>query len=205
MDRVRRTVGLAFGAVAALLVAAASASTAPPLPFDVLIRESAVAALGTPVRQVAVWEDDRIFTYSDVHIDTRVAGSAGSADDVWVRTMGGEIGRVGQATEGEAVLTIGQSSLLFLRPATTISRHDGKQGVMPAPNTYVVVGRAQGQFPVGPDNAGAMRLLQNRAIGALLRPAGSPITPLASEVLVGKSLSDAAPLVQGAWSHSHAP
>jgi hypothetical protein len=126
--------------VAALLVADARASVSIAVTWDGLLRESTAAALVTALDGRAVWEGDRIYTYTHVRVDRGVAGELATGDEAWVRTMGGVVGRVGQVVDGEPVLTRGQTSLLFLHP-------------IPArpPGAFDVTARGQGQFPLVAD------------------------------------------------------
>src|SRR5580698_3412426 len=85
----------------------ATASVSIAIPLDALVQRSSDVAFVTPITQTAVWEAGRLVTYTDLHVDTSVAG-AGLADEVWVRTLGGAVGRIGQSVAGEAVFTVGR-------------------------------------------------------------------------------------------------
>jgi hypothetical protein len=178
----------------------AYASVSIAIPFDDLVRESVAAVLVTPESASVVWEEGRIITYTKSHIDTVVAGSVAGATEIWVRTRGGDIGQVGQAAEGEAVLTTGRPTLLFVRAPNA---H--------AATPYVVTARAQGQFPVATDADGALRVYASDAVGLLMPKAATagraPLAPhpLASEVLHGHTLPDAKAAIARAWGPQHAP
>jgi hypothetical protein len=183
----------------------ASASTSVAIPFDALVSQSSAAVFVTPVTQTSVWEAGRIFTYTDVHVDTRVAG-ARLADDVWVRTMGGEVGHIGQEVEGEAVLTIGRPTLLFLRPAVTLPVEGaGSSPMGNAPGALAVTARAQGQFPMVLDAQKELRVRRSSAVGATLSPKGSIPSVLASDTLHGLKVSEATGAIARAWSRLHGP
>lgn len=199
--RLRKTLLVTY----AVAVSVALATSSPPLarasvsiaiPFDDLVRDSTAAAVVTPESESSVWEDGRIITYTEVHVDALVAGSLGGAAEVWVRTRGGDVGHIGQAVEGEAVLTVGRPTLLFLRPPND-----------EAPTPYVVTARAQGQFPIVLDEHGALRLHASFGTGHLVPKAlaadGAP-HPLASAVLHGQTVSDAEGAVARAWDRLHA-
>jgi hypothetical protein len=132
-------------------------------------------------------------------VDTVVAGSVAGAAKIWVRTRGGDIGHVGQAVEGEAVLTMGRRALLFVRAPN-------RESATP----YVVTARAQGQFPVALDATGAPRVYSSDAVGLLVpkavAPGGATLAPhpLARDLLHGRTVTDAKALITRAWSTHHA-
>ena len=186
-------------AIASLLGArGGSASVSIAVPLDDLVRDSQAAAIVTPVSQTSMWQDGRIFTYTEAHVDTRVAGS-GLDDEVWVRTLGGEVGHVGQQVEGEAVLTVGRPSLLFLRAAHVL---DGTTEPVAEPGAYSVTDRGQGQFPVVLDAAGNLRVRKSASAGALMAPR-APSGRMAADVLHGLEVSAATSAVGQAWKRVH--
>ena len=97
--------------------------------------------------------------------------------------------------EGEAVLTRGQPSLLFVhsipgRPA----------------GTFAVTARAQGQFPLVADDKTPPRLVRSNSAGALVPPhVLGPVAsgPLAADVVHGRAVEDVARDVATAWSRTH--
>jgi len=187
-----------IGAIA-LFALRADASVSFTVVLDALTHDSVAACLETPVETKSVWEDGRIVTYTRVHVDRVIAGSV--ASEIWVRTLGGEVGDIGQQVEGEAVLRAGQQSLLFL------TQWEG---------SWVVTARGQGQFPIVRDVAGALRLHKNAHAGALLPPQPAAVARVraatsvvnaaspAADVLDGKSIDDAATEIGGAWRRTHA-
>jgi hypothetical protein len=180
---------------AALFVADARASVSIAVTWDGLLRESTAAALVTPLDARAVWEGDRIYTYTRVHVDRGVAGELATGDEAWVRTMGGVVGKIGQIVDGEPVLTRGQSSLLFLHPIPA----------RPA-GAFAVTARGQGQFPLVSDAKTPPHLVRGTSAG-ILPPARAPVsTPaprLAADVVHGRVIDDVARDVVAAWSAAH--
>jgi hypothetical protein len=176
----------------------AEASVSIAIPFDDLVRESSAALVVTPMSERVVWEDGRIITYTDVHVDEVVAGGIGGAADVWLRTRGGVVGHVGQSVEGEAIFTIGRPSLVFVRPPT----QDSAGG-----SVLVVTARAQGQFPVVVEKGGALSVDVSGGLGARVPAAGVVLAlhPLASDTLRGVRVEEARRIVQEAWRACHAP
>lgn len=184
--------------VAALAATDAGASVSIQVTWDGLLRESTAAAIVTPTESQSVWEDGRIYTYTSVHVDRAIAGDLTAGTDVWVRTMGGVVGKIGQRVEGEAVLAQGHASLLFL--------HTG--GNAPA-GTYQVTARGQGQFPVvaSVDPAAPPHLVRSTAAGVLVAPSVVGPVPnrvLAADVVHGRIVDDVATDIAAAWGRTHA-
>lgn len=194
----------ASGALAIASDAEASVSTA--VLFDDLVAESATVDVVTPKEAKSVWENGRIVTYTRVHVDDAVAGSAGVGSDVWVQTLGGEVGDVGQQVEGEANLAVGKPALVFLKA--------GPSG------TFWVTARAQGQYPVRSEGTGAatkLHVIRNGAVGAIL-PAPAHVVAFAQkrapsvavaiapamDVLHERALDDAKSEIRSAWTRTHA-
>ena len=171
----------------------AAASVSIAVTWDSLLQASTFAAMVTPTNATSVWEAGRIYTYTQVHVDRAIAGDAGGADSVWVRTMGGIVGSIGQVVDGEAVLTVGRPSLLFL--------HAGPAG------TLQVTARGQGQFPLVVDAKKAARLSRSSAVGGLVLPkrsASSAAPVLAADRVHGRLVDDVARDVAAAWPLVHA-
>ena len=175
----------------------------------------------TPLEQYSAWEDRRIYTFTRVRVDEGIAGDLGTGAEAWVVTRGGVVGDVGQHVDGEAVLHVGEPSLLFLRP-------DAK-----SPGLYIVTVRGQGQFILQQDEAKIRRVRLGNGIGALVPPRALPeatsgkVAPqsvpgsksssatalsdsaksvlLAHDVLPGKTLQEVSRTVAAAWKRLHAP
>jgi hypothetical protein len=188
----------AFGAlalVAALFVTLVAgdgrASVSIAVTWDGLLRESTAAAVLTPVESRSAWEDGRIYTYTHLSIDRPVAGTLPAGSSVWVRTMGGVVGKIGQIVEGEAVFSPGHASLVFLHPAPL--------------GSFEVTARGQGQFPVVADDAKAPpRVVRSSAMGAIVPRAAAPeVTRLAVEVVHGRLVDEVATDVVADWSRTH--
>src|SRR4051812_46114790 len=146
----RRNLGcsLLFGAMLAVApdwasgrfsVSTAHASSFVELTLGELVAASTVVVRATPLDASSVWEDSeggrgrRIVTYTRVHVEEILDGRA-EPSELWVRTLGGQVGDIGQHVDGEAVLVPAQQGVLFLR-----GRVDG---------THSVVGMGQGHFPL---------------------------------------------------------
>ncbi len=204
-----RALLVALAAAGGLAIASdAGASVSLAVLFDDLVAESNTVDVVTPTESHSVWENGRIVTYTKVHVDDAVAGSAASGSDVWVQTLGGEVGDVGQMVEGEPNLVVGKPFLVFLRPG-------------PTSGTYWVTARAQGQFvvkrEVGGSGTAVLRLQRNAAVGAILAPRTesvslaqkrAPAFPIAATPAQGaldaRVLDDATKDIRAAWTRTHA-
>ena len=91
--------------------APADASVSFTVPMDALVEESSAACVVSPTFATSVWENGRIATYTRAHVDRVLAGSA--SNEVWIKTLGGAVGDVGQNVDGEAVLRPGRQSVVF--------------------------------------------------------------------------------------------
>jgi hypothetical protein len=185
----------------------AHASVSVAILFDELVRDASAVAVVTAEEQRAGWENDRILTYTRVRVHHRIAGQL--PETVWVRTLGGAVGTIGQIVEGEPSLPVGSTSLLFLRPAVD----PDAQATLGA---FSVVGRAQGQFPVVAEIGRPPRIVGASDMGALVPPAPERVARvahlhpspaaarLAREVLPQRTLDDAAREVAAVWPRLHA-
>jgi hypothetical protein len=186
-------------AIVALAASDAGASVSIQVTWDGLLRESTAAAVVTPTDAESVWENGRIYTYTHVHVDRAIVGELTTGADVWVRTMGGVVDKVGQRVEGEAVLAPGHQSLLFL--------HSG--GNAP-PGIFQVTARGQGQFPVVPasDSSTQPVVVRSTAAGVLVPPhtvGPVPAPVFAADFVHGRRVDDVAADVTAAWGRTHAP
>jgi len=177
--------------------------------FEQLVGEAGAAAVVSPVEARSVWEGGRIATYTRVRVDRLIAGELGgdAEETVWIRTRGGAVGDIGQIVEGDAKFAEGRPSLVFLRPHV-----DPATG---APTgTFVVVERAQGQFPVvTADRKSVLGLGSD--LGALVEPPAAQVARAAQrlpagvsprfarDVLAGRTVDDAAREIARAWARMH--
>ncbi|WP_437594521.1 hypothetical protein [Sorangium sp. So ce1000] len=181
---------------------AAQAALAIQLSLDELVAAASYVVVATAIEQRSQWEElggaRRIVTYTRLSIDRTVAGQPDG--EVWIRTLGGVVGDVGQHVSGDAQLAIGAQAMLF---------------VARAGSALVVSGMAQGHYPVvdGEDAArvngvtGARRIAVRRLSaspdsGTVLPRPGPAIS--AREQLVGATLDTAIDAVSRAWKAKHA-
>src|SRR5262249_59290291 len=89
------------------------ASTFIALDVETLAGRADAVLVVVPEEKRSLWEDGRIATYTRVRVDRVGAGQPGDSP-IWVRTLGGEVGHIGQLVEGEASLLVGKPVLAFL-------------------------------------------------------------------------------------------
>ncbi len=134
--------------------------------LDELVEKSPDVALVRAVERHSVWEkvagSKRIVTYTKLERVERVYGAAPKT--LWVRTLGGAVGRIGQQVAGEAQFTLGSESLVFLTKTP-----DG---------TFVVSGAAQGHFPVvvEGEDGGTRKLSLSPNRGTIIKKKGAKET-----------------------------
>lgn len=154
----------------------AQASISVLLSLDELVTRSSAVVVGTAGERKSQWEEvggsRRIVTYTKIKVDRTIAGSAGS--EVWVRTLGGAVDKIGQAVSGEAQIATGAKSVLFLM----------KRG-----DVTLVTGMAQGHYPISLDDKGVSRLRASPDAGTQIRQPGPILT--ARDLLVGEKLETA--------------
>jgi hypothetical protein len=125
-------------------------------------------------------------TYTRIVVRETVAGPRESA--VWVRTLGGEVGEIGQRVDGEASLEVGKPSLLFLERM-------GK-------GNFAVTARAQGQF-LFEERAGGRLLRPHPSIGAFMTKGPHDIVRPAAERLKARFLDEVARDIRARWEIAH--
>ncbi|MFO0658652.1 MAG: hypothetical protein U0165_02280 [Polyangiaceae bacterium] len=183
------TVGAPAGVVA--LVAGASVAEASlfrEATLEHLASRSTMVIEGTTVEARSQWEDipnvgRRIVTYTRVTPSRSIVGS--SSGDVWVRTLGGRIDKIGQIVEGEAKLGLHRKVLLFLRPAVS------------AAGTMSVTEMGQGHYLLDADDKGVARLKASIPTHLLTR---AETGTGARVVLEGKTIEEAAASIVAARS-----
>jgi hypothetical protein len=122
-------------------LALAAALAAPPVPASVaravplpeMVDRADVIAVAVARSSRSFWEDGRIVTDSILAVDTPVLGST-SGGRLVVRTLGGEVGGLGQRVFGEPWFAPGDRCLVFLE-------RDGAGRLRP-------IGMAQGVLPI---------------------------------------------------------
>ena len=175
---------LSLSARTPLHVEDAHAAVSVLLSLEELVGASSRVVVATAGDRYSQWEDlpsgKRIVTYTKLTVERTVVGSAepSAEKEIWVRTLGGVVGKIGQSVAGEAQIASGSRSLLFLAQAR---------------GAVVVTAMAQGHFPIVTDDKGAARLAPSPDPGLLVPRRGPAIS--AHERLVGGKLDAALALV----------
>ncbi len=119
-----------------------------PTPLQDLVAASEHVVVGTPRVGDSIWEEvsgsKRIVTYTRLTIEETLDGRNPADSEVMVRTLGGQVGQLGQIVHGEAELRREEVCVVFLK-----DRRDG---------TFRVTGLAQGHYPLIFDPQGVRRL-----------------------------------------------
>lgn len=156
-----------FGVLGTLLERTALGSVARAVPLEALTGRSRHVLLGEPLDAYSVWERiggrKHIVTYTRVRAHELLAGADPRADELLVRTLGGQVGELGELVHGEAVLRIGHRGVMF---------------VMPSQDALAVTAMAQGHYPLQRDTAGIERLLRSPHASELVDEAGSAVERL---------------------------
>ena len=193
----------------------AQASVAIAASVEDLARVSSVIARVTALDRESAWEDGRIVTYSRVRVDDVVAGATpAGARELRIRTLGGNVGKIGQTVEGEAMLTVGAPCIVFLAaratPASTSTASAAAASAAAASTvasgSLYVVGRAQGQLLVRRDVHGR-EIVRVGAVGELVpRPIHPPLRDTGRRILDldGAPLQAVTTDAKRAWEVSHA-
>ena len=156
---------------------------ARPIALSELVKTSRHSVVAVPLEAFSRWEQigkgRRIVTHTRLRVERLVSGAQASDGELWVRTLGGRVGKIGQLVEGEAILPIGQRALVFLAPSPDGVLH--------------VTALAQGHYPLLADSAGVERLMPSPRLSALVKG-----EPGAVRLLVGRRLVEAIDLVREA-------
>jgi hypothetical protein len=140
----------AAGALVAFAGRPAQASLARAVAVEELVGRSRHVLLAEPLDADSVWERvgqrKHIVTYTRVRTLDVLAGDDPEQEELMLRTLGGRVGDLGELVHGEAILNLGERSVLF---------------VMPTSSALAITAMAQGHYPLARDKAGAERLLRS--------------------------------------------
>lgn len=178
----RRGLLLAFGATAYALFEAreAAATTARAVSLPELVSRSQSILLATPLARQCSWMEisgaRRIVTETRARVEELVGGADPESSEVLFRTLGGQVGNIGQLVEGEAEFVLRETSLVFGRRVE--------------PAVFSVSAMAQGHYPLASER-GERIVHASPKLPALLGRADSAVARLS-----GKSLAEARGLVR---------
>src|SRR5882757_9583026 len=95
------------GALGLLVHRRAEATLSRALPLAELVARSQHVVLGEPLDNYSVWEQigqrKHIVTYTRVRALELLAGADPKQDELLVRTLGGQVGQLGELVHGEAI------------------------------------------------------------------------------------------------------
>jgi hypothetical protein len=161
----------------------AVASTFLPVTLSQLTDRSDVVVVATPIASKCRWaqigKHQQLVTDMTVEVHWTLRGPDATGSDLVVRTLGGMADGLAHLVYGEARLTVGQTSLMFLKR--------GRDGELH------VFGMAQGHYPVVVDEVGEWRVETSPAFEGVMQADQS-----ATAQLAGRRLTDVSWLVQGA-------
>lgn len=186
------TLGAAALATVSLTSRTAHATTAKTVSLPRLVGLSQHVLVGTPTDARSQWETvghaRRIVTYVRMEVAQSIDGRPPEERSVLVRTLGGQVGDIGQLVHGEARLTLKKETVVFLQ-----KDNDG---------ILSVTAMAQGHFPLFTDSKRVQRLIASPALPHLVNRQTSAASELIqktvveAEDLVCRCLLDTAPEVQ---------
>jgi hypothetical protein len=164
--------------------AEAEASVAVAYTLEELVKQSPQAIVAEAMEQTSAWEkiggSKRIVTYTRLELRDNVYGDA--PGELWVRTLGGAVGKIGQSVAGEASFTVGKESLVFLTQTKT--------------GTWVVSGAAQGHYPIVVADDDAPRLTLSPLSGKVVKKKKTKVS--VQEALGGQPVADGVDRVRAA-------
>jgi len=138
------------------------------LSLEELVGATTSGVVGTPLASECRWADFRgvraIVTDTRVRVEELLVNADPGASEVIVRTLGGAIGDLGEHVDGQPRLVFGQPSVLFLKRS--------KLGI------DVVVGMAQGHYPLKHQKDRSLRLTRSPALPQLVRSEGTAVARL---------------------------
>jgi hypothetical protein len=177
------------------LASPAEGSVDVALSLDDVARASSLVARVVPLEQSSTWEGGRIVTTTRLRVERVIAGEGATPAELYVRTLGGIVGQVGQSVEGEARFAKGIPSIVFF------ARPNGE-------SAYAVAGRAQGQLVVARTEAGR-EVVRVAAVGRLVpRAFRVPLAAQSASALVttldGHDADEATRDAARAWERTHA-
>jgi hypothetical protein len=113
----------------------------------------------------------RIVTYVQVEVTQPIDGRPPPDTTLFLRTLGGQVGDIGQLVHGEARFELGSQSVMFVAPD-----EDGVLGI---------TAMAQGHYPLRADTASEIvRLRPSPNMPSLTRVEGSAVQRLVSKTVV---------------------
>ncbi len=139
-----RALALAAGAVTLGAPLVASATVIVPRTIEEMSRDANRVVHGRVVSSQASWDEQhqRIFTLTEIEVLDQIHGPTDAPKRVTVRTLGGEVGKVGMKVAGTEKFAPNEEVLVFLRRDPVVT------------NAFQVVGMSQGKYSIEQDASG---------------------------------------------------
>lgn len=169
----------------------AQASIATAATLEGLVSGAQVVALAEPESSESQWEGGRIMTYTKLRVLERLGGDA--PEHVWVKSLGGMVGKIGQAVEGEPVFPKGTRTMVFLRRIVDPTH----------PDVHLVVARGQGAYPLVQEKS-RWTVRAPMHLGTIIPRSKHMSTVPAMAKLAGRPFDDVALEVRALWTEVHA-
>jgi hypothetical protein len=152
----------------------ASATTARAVTLPELVGLSQYALVGTATDAYSRWESvsnaRRIVTYVRVEVTQPIDGRPPPDKTLMLRTLGGQVGDIGQLVHGEARFELGAASVMFVTPDL-----DGVLGI---------VAMAQGHYPLRSEAGDVVRLQASSNMPSLMHVDGCAVQRLVRKTVL---------------------
>src|SRR5438105_2388677 len=112
-----RSFALAAGVLVAAAPLVASATVIVPRTIEEMAQDSAYVVRGRVLSTSAAWDEkhERIFTNTEIEVLDQIHGASDSPRRITVRTLGGEVGKIGMKVAGTERFTVNEEVVVFLR------------------------------------------------------------------------------------------
>jgi hypothetical protein len=138
MSGLVRSFALAAGALAFTAPLVASATVIMPRTIEEMAQDSACVVRGRVLSSEAAWDDkhERIFTNTEIEVLDQIHGPQDAPRRIIVRTLGGEVGKIGMKVAGTERFTLNEEVVLFLRRDPVVA------------SSFQVIGMSQGKYHI---------------------------------------------------------
>ena len=142
----RTLIAVPFLALALSFAIPANATVIVPLSIEDMAVQSACVVRGRVVESHAAWDNDhqRIYTYTTVDVVDAIHAPVGMQKQITVRTIGGEVGKIGMRVAGVEKFAPSEEVVIFLRKDPVDQ------------SLFQTVGMSQGKFSIEHEAKGRM-------------------------------------------------
>jgi hypothetical protein len=161
----------------ALIPTSAKATVMVPLSIEDMAQQAACVVRGRVLSSNASWDDSRqrIYTYTEIEVLDAIHSAASLPKTIVVRTLGGEVGKIGMRVSGTEKFVIDEEVVIFLRKDPvdqtrfqTVGMSQGKFNVEVDARGRVAVPTAEGLAYARPDANGTLKVSEDAPIPAKL-------------------------------------